>query len=113
LLKSLDDKQRTQAIVSESAPSDILTGNSRKADPIKPAGLPAAGLSGKQADILMSLLNEYAGNMAPDIASARMDELRSAGFNNIYFASAGRFEHGQPHYYRIQGPTFLIEYDNF
>jgi len=112
LLKSLDERQRGQAIVSESAPSDILSGNSRKTDPIKPAGLQATGLSGKQADILMHLLGEYAGNMAPDIAAARMGKLRSAGFNNIYFAWAGGFEHGQPHYYRIQGPTFLIEYDN-
>ncbi len=112
LLKSLDDKQRAHAIVSESAPSDILSGNSRKAGPIKPAGFPASGLTGKQADILMSLLNEYAENMAPDIAAARMGKLRSAGFNNIHFAWAGGLEHGQPHYYRIQGPTFLIEYDN-
>jgi hypothetical protein len=112
LLKSLDDKQRAQAVISESAPSDILSGNSRKADPIKPAGVPATGLSGKQADILMSVLSEYAGNMAPDIAAVRMGKLRSAGLSSIYFAWAGRFEHGHPHYYRIQGPTFLIEYDN-
>ncbi len=112
LLKSLDDKQRTQAIVSQSAPSDILSGHSRKADPIRPAGLQANGLSGKQADILMNLVKEYAENMAPDIAAARMRKLGSAGFNNIHFAWAGGFEHGQPHYYRIQGPTFLIEYDN-
>jgi len=112
LLKSLDDKQRAQAIVSESAPSDILSESRRKAAPIKPAGLQATALSGKQADILMNLLNEYAANMAPDIATARMGKLRSAGFNDIHFAWAGRIEHGQPHYYRIQGPTFLIEYDN-
>ena len=112
LLKSLDDKQRAQAIVSESAPSDILSGNLRRADPMKPAGLQAAGLSGKQAELLMNLLSEYAGNMAPDIAAVRMEKVRSAGFNRIYFAWAGRFEHGQPHYYQIQGPTFLIEYDN-
>jgi len=112
LLKSLDDKQRVQAIVSESAPRDILSGNSRKADPIKPAGLQANRLTGMQAELLMNLLKEYAENMAPEIATARMGKLHSAGFNNIHFAWAGGFEHGQPHYYRIQGPTFLIEYDN-
>jgi Protein of unknown function (DUF3500) len=112
LLKSLDDRQRTQAVVSESAPGDILSANSRKAGPIKPAGLQANGLTGQQAEVLMNLLNEYAENMAADIAAARMGKLRSAGFNNIHFAWAGGFEHGQPHYYRIQGPTFLIEYDN-
>jgi hypothetical protein len=112
LLKSLDDKQRTQAIVSESAPRDILSGHSRKADPIKPAGLQANRLSEKQAEVLMNLLNEYAKNMAPAIAAARMRKLQSGGVNNIHFAWAGGFEHGQPHYYRIQGPTFLVEYDN-
>jgi len=112
LLKSLDEKQRAQAIVSQSAPSDILSGNSHKADPIKPAGLQASGLRGQQKDILMSVLKEYAGNMAPDIAAARVEKLRAAGFNNIHFAWAGGFEHGQPHYYRIQGPAFLVEYDN-
>ena len=112
LVKSLDDTQRAQAVVSESAPSDILSANSRKASPITPAGLQANRLTGQQADILTNLLNEYAANMAPDIATARMNKLRSAGFTNIHFAWAGAFEHGQPHYYRIQGPTFLIEYDN-
>ena len=112
LLKSLDDQQRAQAVVSPSAPADILSGHSRKADPINPSGVQASRLSGKQSEILMSLLDEYAGNMAPAIAAARMRKLRSAGFSNICFAWAGEFEHGRPHYYRIQGPTFLIEYDN-
>ena len=112
LIKSLDSKQRAQAIVTETAPGDILTTNSRKADPIKPAGLQANRLSGAQTELLMSLLNEYADNMASDIAAARIAKLRAAGFNNIHFAWAGPIERGQPHYYRVQGPTFLIEYDN-
>jgi hypothetical protein len=112
LLKSLDGQQRTQALLSQSAPSDILSANSRKADPLSPPGLQANRLAEKQADILMNLLNEYARNMAPEIAAARMRKLRSAGFNNLHFAWAGGLEHGQPHYYRIQGPTLLIEYDN-
>jgi hypothetical protein len=112
LLQSLDGKQRSQAILSESAPGDILSTNSRKADPIKPPGLQANHLSGRQAELLMRLLNEYADNMASDIAAARMNRLRSAGFNQVHFAWAGPVERGQPHYYRIQGPTFLIEYDN-
>ena len=69
LLKSLDEKQRAQAIVSESAPSDILSDNSRKADPIKPAGPQASGLSGQQKDILMSLLKEYVGERSPALVS--------------------------------------------
>jgi hypothetical protein len=112
LIKSLDDKQRTQAVVSESAPTDILSTNLRKAEPLKPAGLQTSKLGQKQQDILMTLLSEYASRHAPDIAAARMDRVRAAGLGNIFFAWAGGFEKGQPHYYRIQGPSFLVEYDN-
>ena len=112
LLKSLDAEQRRLAVISNSAPQDILSGRSRKADPLTPAGIHAAKLSEKQKDILMSLLIEYLSSMAPDIAAVRLEGLRSAGFGSISFAWAGNSERGQPHYYRIQGPSFLIEYDN-
>ncbi len=112
LIKSLDDRQRAQAVISQAAPADILSTNLRKAEPLKPAGLQTSKLGQKQQDILMSLLNEYASRHAPDIAAARMDRVRGAGLANIYFAWAGGFEKGQAHYYRIQGPSFLVEYDN-
>jgi hypothetical protein len=112
LIKSLDDRQRPQAVVSESAPSDILSTNLRKAEPLKPAGLQTSKLGQKQQDILMTLVSEYASRHAPDIAAVRFDRVRAAGLGSIFFAWAGGFEKGQPHYYRIQGPSFLIEYDN-
>ncbi len=112
LIKSLDDRQRTQAVVSEKAPTDILSTNLRKAEPLKPAGLQTSKLGQKQQEILMSLVSEYVARHAPDIAAARLDRVRAAGLGNIYFAWAGGFEKGQPHYYRIQGPSFLVEYDN-
>jgi hypothetical protein len=110
-VKSLDDKQRAVAVVSNKAPADILSTNGRKADPIKPAGLQANKLGQSQSEMLMALLKEYAANVPADIAEARMERVRSGGFSNIFFAWAGEFEHLQPHYYRIQGPGFLIEYD--
>lgn len=112
LVKSLDDSLRTQAVVSQSAPSDILSTNLRKAEPLKPAGLAASKLGQKQQDLLFALLSEYASRHAPDIAAERMDRVRSAGLSNIWFAWAGGFEKGQAHYYRIQGQSFLVEYDN-
>jgi hypothetical protein len=112
LIKSLDDKQRSQAVVSQSAPTDILSTNLRKAEAVKPAGLQTSRLGQKQQDILMALLSEYASRHAPDIAALRLDRVRAAGLGSIFFAWAGGFEKGQPHYYRIQGPSFLVEYDN-
>jgi len=112
LITSLDGEQRRVALISESAPGEILTGSSRKAEPPTPAGIRADSLTEKQKDVLMSLLNEYLANMPPDIAAARLERLRASGFGNIAFAWAGGSTHGQPHYYRVQGPSFLIEYDN-
>ena len=50
--------------------------------------------------------------MRPELSEDRARRLREAGFERIHFAWAGGMERGQPHYYRIQGPTFLVEYDN-
>ena len=112
LLKSLDTKQRTLATISDGAPEDIMSGSSRRANPIQPFGLAASQLNGKQSEILMRLLKEYAENMPSEIAVRRLEKLRSAGLGNIQFGWTGGVERGQAHYYRIQGPTFLIEYDN-
>src|SRR5262249_32247324 len=111
-LKSLDSEQRAAAIISNTAPSDILTGHSRTAALQTPPGIKAGKLGQRLQDLLMGLVSLYANNMAPEIASARMERLRGAEFGNISFAWAGGPEASQPHYYRIQGPTFLIEYDD-
>ena len=50
--------------------------------------------------------------MPNELAEERMNQLREAGMDKIRFGWAGETEAGEPHYYRIQGPTFLIEYDN-
>jgi Protein of unknown function (DUF3500) len=50
--------------------------------------------------------------MPEELAKSELDKLRAAGLDKIHFAWAGGLERGQPHYYRVQGPTFLVEYDN-
>jgi hypothetical protein len=60
----------------------------------------------------MKLLDVYIGKMAGDIAEDRLSRVRKAGVEKIGFAWAGETERGKKHYYRVQGPTFLIEYDN-
>ena len=112
LLTMLDLQQRGQAVVSETAPKEILSGALRKASPLTPAGLQASRLSPPQADVLMKLLSVYARNLPSDITAKRLAQIKAAGHSNIYFAWAGQPERGRPHYYRIQAPSFLIEYDN-
>lgn len=112
LLDSLDAAQRAQAIVSAAAPGDILTMAKLKIDPLAPAGLAARSMNAGQRALLMKLIDVYAGYMAADIAAERTARMKKAGEEKIAFAWAGPSERGRKHYYRVQGPTFLIEYDN-
>ena len=112
LLQSLDAAGRTKAIINATAPGDMLTMNTLDISPLSPSGLGAAAMTAAQRDLLMKLLDVYTGKMAADIAEDRVARLRKAGVETITFAWAGETERGKKHYYRVQGPTFLVEYDN-
>ena len=112
LMLSLDANQRKSALVSDTAYKDILTAADRKAAlKNQPNGLSASQLKPKQFEALQAVVEEYARNMPSQLAEARMEQLKKTG-KNMHFAWAGVTEKGGPHYYRIQAPTFLIEYDN-
>jgi len=108
----LDAQQRAVAIVQPDAPTDILTMIEPKVNALTPPGIKISALTKAQRDALTHVIDVYAGTMAADVAAERMARLRKAGMDNITFAWAGSTEKGQKHYYRVQGPTFLIEYDN-
>jgi hypothetical protein len=112
LLDLLDAEQRAVAIVQPDAPTDILTMIAPQVNPLTPPGIKITALTKAQREALMRLVDVYAGTMAPDVAAERMARVRKAGLDNITFAWAGSTEKGQKHYYRVQGPSFLIEYDN-
>lgn len=112
LLAALDAAQREKAIVNATAPADMLTMNQNDIKPLEPIGITASALQPPQRDLLMKLIDVYTGYMAPEIAADRTARLKKAGVEKIGFAWAGPTEKGQKHYYRVQGPTFLIEYDN-
>ena len=112
LIKSLDAKQRAVAIFDTNAPNDILTGDKRRAWRLEPAGLAASGLNPAQRETLATLIKEYLGRNRTEVAAADWSRIEKAGWEKVYFAWAGGLEPGQAHYYRVQGPTFLFEYDN-
>jgi hypothetical protein len=112
LLRSLTDAQKKEAIVSETAPRDILTGNTVKTAPIDQAGILASALSSSQQALLMNLIEEHASVQVAALAEARLTKVRADGLGKIRFAWLGASEPGTGHYYRIQGASFLIEYDN-
>ncbi|MBL8512451.1 MAG: DUF3500 domain-containing protein, partial [Betaproteobacteria bacterium] len=117
LVTSLNADQTQLAVVSPSAPFGtsaplgIVTGNSREAAIQDDKGIAYAKLNQTQQGLLLSLIQEYANNQPPAVAQARLARAK-AELSNIKFAWMGGREKGQGHYYRIQGSSFLIEYDN-
>jgi hypothetical protein len=112
LLSSLDATQRSKAIIETTAPNDMVTMANVDIKPLDPSGLLAAALEPPQRELLMKVIDVYTGYMAPDIAADRVARIKKAGVEKIGFAWAGETDKGKKHYYRIQGPTFLVEYDN-
>ncbi len=112
LVNSLTQDQKTKAIFSETALPEIITGNKRKAELLRPAGISYNSLTKEQQRVLMQLLDVYVSNYALGFSKKLMDKIQKAGIENLSFAWAGSLSAGAGHYYRIQGPMLLIEYDN-
>ena len=110
LLKTLDDRQRARALIARDAPAEIVTTNTIVALPLPPGGLPVTEMTDGQRELLMQVIRTYTSAMIFDVAVARMARLRNSGLDRIVFSWAGSMEPGTPHYYRVTGPTFVIEY---
>jgi hypothetical protein len=110
LVKSLTPEQFKTAFVATEAPKEMITAAENKVSALSPAGLPDTSLDDKQKAMLTRLIDEYLGRMRPEIADEARAEIKNS--STVYFAWAGGKERGEPHYYRVQGKTFLIEYDN-
>jgi len=113
-LAALTDEQRNAAIVAEKAPTEIVTGNSRKANVLDPVGIVVSTLTSKQQELLMRLIEEHASSQPAALADQRLAKVKAEGWSNVRFAWMGSAVKGpgNGNYYRIQGKTFLIEYDN-
>jgi hypothetical protein len=111
LIHELDGPLQKAAIVDPKAYSEILTTNTRTAAlKGQPSGLSASRMNARQFDALRALAELYAHNLPDDMAQRRRDEIDKAG-RNAWFAWAGGTQPGDPHYYRVQTPSFLIELD--
>jgi hypothetical protein len=112
LVKALDAAQLKVALVEEKAPNDMITSNKKMIDPLSPAGLMADQMTSAQRERLMAVVRAYVSRNRAELADATMQRINSEGINRISFAWAGGLERGDAHYYRVQGPSFLIEFDN-
>jgi hypothetical protein len=77
-----------------------------------PEGLAAAGMLPRQRELLLALLHQYLGRLPGPVAALEAGRFAGDGLEAVHFGWAGGAEPGQPHYYRVQGPRLLVEYDN-
>jgi hypothetical protein len=132
LVRAFEPNQRAVAILSSSAPSDIVLANQPEvvedtAPPANrlsrgqrealrytraPKGLAASSMRPEQREILLALIGQYIHRLPDEVAEIEMTQLHRRGVAKLHFVWAGGLERRQGHYYRIQGPRFLIEYDN-
>jgi hypothetical protein len=112
LIRSLEGSVRQQAVIGDRSLGDIVSGPGRELSLRHYEGIAVSGLSGAQQSGVMQIMQLYASTMRDEIATAVMRRLREAGSDTLHFAWAGSLEPGRPHYFRIHGPTALIEYDN-
>jgi hypothetical protein len=111
VIHALDEPQQKVAIVDPKAYSDILTTNTRVAAlKGQPSGLAASKMNARQFDALRTLAELYTANVPDDIARRRIDQINKAG-RSAWFAWSGGTKPGDPHYYRVQTSSFLIEFD--
>jgi len=112
LLGGLTPEQRKKAVIAEEALKEVRTAGEPQPPTDAPSGITVADLNAEQRQVLQSLIAAYAGNFAEDLARERLTEIEKAGIEKVTFAWAGADKPGIGHYYRVQGPTFVIEFVN-
>ena len=114
LLHSFSQGQLKDLMMDTIAPPDIFTFDSRKALFEHSSGIAWPAMNSIQQQNLLQLIGVYVHRYTKLFADTMMKEIQDAGLENLRFAWAGSMQPGigHPHYYRVQGPTLIIEYDN-
>src|SRR5690242_10828485 len=108
LINALDEGQRKQAILNYKV-ADLVLGPGHDGKTIQPEGIQCSAMNASQQTMLLELVSEWAGIIHEQAAAARMAEIK-ANLPETWFAWSGPTSNGMPAYYRIQGPTLVIEY---
>ncbi len=112
LLNSLSEQQKKAVVFQKASFEDIVTTNAIEVAPLRPVGIEAGKLNAEQKIRLKELIRQYLSSIPEDLAQERARKIEKEEFDKIRFAWAGALTKGKGHYYRIQGKTFLIEFDN-
>jgi hypothetical protein len=112
LLASLNDEQRAAAVIAKECPKDIRSAGEIDPPNTAPEGLSVGKLSAEQLKTFTKLVDTYLNNMPLELSSRRKAEIEKEGIAKAHFAWAGAHQPGVGHYYRVQGPSYLIEFVN-
>jgi hypothetical protein len=112
LMSTFSGEQQSRVVIAAEAPDDILTSNDRRASMGVPEGISIADMTAEQSRALGRLLRLFLARMNPALAEYQMAKIEQAGYERVHFAWAGGTEPGDRHYFRIHGPTFVVEWDN-
>jgi hypothetical protein len=112
LIRSLTETQRKKAVRSGEVPADIITSAESGIRLIENWGIKASDLNAQQQAMLQSMIREFVFNLEYEKAMIEYNQILKTGMESIYFGWIGAMEEKLPHYYVVNGPTFLIEFDN-
>jgi len=112
LMQSLTENQKKKAVVSDTAPKDIRAANAPQPPTDAAEGIAFTDLTDEQQGMLRALVESYIQDLPSDVGKVWGDEIVNQGPNNIRFGWWGAADRTQPHHYRIQGPSFLVEFNN-
>ena len=112
LIQALDGNQKKVAVVSPEAPKEIRAAGTPQPPTDAAPGIAYNDLNGDQRSLLRALVESYSSDMPDEVAKSWLDEIRRAGLEGLKFSWSGPADRSQPHAYRLQGPTFLIEFNN-
>jgi hypothetical protein len=112
LLRSLTPAQQKKATMSKEVPGDIITSASSGKRLVDLWGIPGSEMNANQKSLMQKAIREFVFNLEYDRAVREYDKIVKAGFDRVYFGWIGEYDEEKPHYYILNGPTFLIEFDN-
>jgi hypothetical protein len=112
LVQALDGNQKKVAIVSPEAPREIRAAGTPQPPTDAAPGISYGELNADQKALLRALVDAYSSDMPDEVARVWLDEIRQANPEGMKFSWSGPADRSQGHAYRLQGPTFLIEFNN-
>ena len=112
LVRGLDATTRSAVVFREASLTDHVTRNAVRVRPLPPVGLRLGQLSSREQGLAREIVETYLGVLPTTEASLLRTRIRRSGFDRLRFGWSGSLQPGNPHYYRLQGSTFLLEFDN-